>query len=266
MGIRFAAMRRLCALLLAGTAVTGVAMAAPQPLPDSAAPDARIVLPPPPVPGSAAQQDDDRVFHATRALKGTARWELATRDADLNPAHLVADFSCAVGHTLDLSKAPHLQAVLARLAPATMHRTSEVKDMWHRTRPFVGTGLPICTSPEGLGLHSSYPSGHTTAGFGMALLLARLMPEHATAILQRGRVFGESRVVCGVHWKSDVQAGYLNASTEMDTLLSNPALQDDLAGAKDELAAQLATSSAAPDAGECKVEADAAAHSVLSTQ
>ncbi|QDH25792.1 phosphatase PAP2 family protein [Neokomagataea tanensis] len=259
-------MSGVAAVLLAGSVSAGAAFAAPQPLPDSAAPDARIVLPPPPVPGSAAQQDDDRVFHATRALKGTPRWDLAVRDADLEPAHLVADFSCAVGHTLDLTKAPHLQTVLARLEPATIHRTSEVKDFWHRTRPFVGTSLPICTPFKGLGLHSSYPSGHTTAGFGMALLLAHLMPEHATAILQRGRVFGESRVVCGVHWKSDVQAGYLNASTEMDTLLADPAIQDDLAAAKQELEAQLATPNGAPDAGECKVEADAAAHSVLSAQ
>ncbi|GBR70185.1 acid phosphatase [Gluconobacter kanchanaburiensis] len=231
-------------------------------IPDAAAPDERLVLAPPPAPNSAAQIDDDRVFRATRALKDTPRWTLAQNDADLEPAHVVRDFSCAVGFDIDLAKAPHLSRVLERIRHAVGHRTSEVKKYWHRTRPFVGTDLPICTPAEGLGLHSSYPSGHTTAGYGMALLLAHLMPEHAATILQRGRVFGESRVVCGVHWKSDVQAGYLNASSLMDTLMALPELQDDLSAARRELLAMQKTAPA-PAAGQCAVEQDAAAHSML---
>ncbi|GBR44787.1 acid phosphatase precursor [Gluconobacter roseus NBRC 3990] len=202
------------------------------------------------------------MFRVTRALKDTPRWTLAQSDADLSPDHLVRDFSCAAGFDIDLAKAPHLARVLERIRHVVGHRTSEVKKYWHRTRPFVGTNLPICTSPEGLGLHASYPSGHTTAGYGMALLLAHLMPEHASAILQRGRVFGESRIVCGAHWKSDVQAGYLNASALMDTLLANPELQDDLAAARRELLA-MQGDAAAPDAGRCAVEHDAAVHSLL---
>lgn len=255
---RLSATLLMCTSLLA--ACTGPS---PHVLPETAIPDARLVLPSPPAPGSAAQADDDQVFHETRALKDTPRWALAQRDADLEVPHLVRDFSCAVGYTLDLSKAPHLASVLKQMENPIVHRTSEAKHYWHRTRPFVGTNLPICTSPEGLGLHSSYPSGHTTAGYGMALLLAHLMPEHATMILQRGRVFGESRIVCGVHWKSDVQSGFLNASSEMDILLAAPELQDDLAAAREELRAMKGTTPA-PDAVECSVEADAAAHSILS--
>ena len=254
----------LCATVLSGCASSTHETASVQAgiLPDSAAPDERLVLAPPPAPGSAAQLDDDRVFRVTRALKDTPRWALAQSDADLSQEHLVRDFSCAAGFDIDLKKAPHLARVLERIRHAVGHRTSEVKKYWHRTRPFVGTNLPICTSSEGLGLNSSYPSGHTTAGYGMALLLAHLMPEHASAILQRGRVFGESRIVCGVHWKSDVQAGYLNASSLMDVLLAQPELQDDLAAARRELLA-MQGDAAAPDAGRCAVEHDAAAHSLL---
>ena len=251
------------ALLMCATLLSACEAPSRQPLPETAAPDVRLVLPPPPGVGSAAQADDDRVFHETRALKDTPRWALAQKDADLEVPHLVRDFSCAVGYTLDLAKAPHLAIVLKRMENPIIHRTSEAKHYWHRTRPFVGTNLPICTSPEGLGLHSSYPSGHTTAGYGMALVLAHLMPEHATMLLQRGRIFGESRIVCGAHWKSDVQAGFLNASSEMDALLAAPELQDDLAAAREELRAMKATAPA-PDAADCAAEADAAAHSILS--
>ncbi|MFT8809174.1 acid phosphatase [Gluconobacter sp.] len=254
----------LCATVLSACAPAPNRTASAQGgiLPESAAPDERLVLAPPPAPGSAAQMDDDRVFRVTRALKDTPRWTLAQNDADLAPAHLVRDFSCATGFDIDLAKAPHLVRVLERIRHAVGRRTSEVKKYWHRTRPFVGTNLPICTSPEGLGLHSSYPSGHTTAGYGMALLLAHLMPEHASGILQRGRVIGESRIVCGAHWKSDVQAGYLNASSLMDTLLAQPELQDDLAAARRELLAMQGTQPA-PDAAQCAAEHDAAMHSLL---
>lgn len=263
--LRLPAALLLCATVLSACAPATHTSATAQGgiLPDSAAPDERLVLAPPPAPGSAAQSDDDRVFHVTRALKDTPRWKLAQSDADLDPAHLVRDFSCAAGFEIDLAKAPHLARVLERIRHAVGHRTSDVKKYWHRTRPFMGTNLPICTSPEGLGLHSSYPSGHTTAGYGMALLLAHLMPEHASAILQRGRVFGESRIVCGAHWKSDVQAGYLNASSLMDVLLARPELQDDLAAARQDLLAMQGTAPA-PEAGTCAVEHDAAIHSLLS--
>jgi acid phosphatase (class A) len=46
----------------------------------------------------------------------------------------------------------------------------------------------------------SYPSGHTAIGLAWALILCELFPENANLILDRGRAFGESRVVCNVHW------------------------------------------------------------------
>ncbi|GEM15872.1 acid phosphatase [Gluconobacter oxydans] len=224
--------------------------------------DARLVLPPPPVAGGAAQADDDRVFHETRALQGTPRWTLAQHDANLHTAQVVRSFSCAVGTTLELTKMSHFEALAKTTRKAIMHRTSEAKNFWHRTRPFVGTDLPVCTPTNDLGPHSSYPSGHATEGYSVALLLAHLLPERASLILQRGRVFGESRIVCGAHWKSDVVAGLLNASTQMDALLAQPALQPDLAAARQELQTSL-SHAVAPPAEECAAEADAAAHSIL---
>ncbi|QDH17240.1 acid phosphatase [Swingsia samuiensis] len=231
--------------------------------PKNTAPDARIILPSPPSPGSSAQADDDQVFRATRKLQNTPRWYLAQRDAELDSVHLVDDFSCAVGFKLDVKQAPHLEHLLHMMDKTVEHRTSEAKHYWHRARPFVGTDLPVCTSKEGLGFHSSYPSGHTTAGYGMALVLAHIYPERAAEILQRGRIFGESRIVCGVHWKTDVEAGFLNASAQMDVLLSRPEIQDDLTQARQEVLA-MKNQAISPDAGECAVQADAAAHSLLS--
>lgn len=226
-------------------------------------PDARQVLPPPPLPGSAAQADDDRLFKITRDLKGSERWALAQHDAKLDKSTLVEDYSCAVGYKLDLKQLPHLAAVLQKVSSAVSQRTSEAKHYWHRRRPFVGTSLPTCTSVDDLGPYSSFPSGHTTAGYGVALILASLLPEKASSILERGRVFGESRIVCGVHWKSDVQAGYLNAASQMNAVLRAPSLQKDLKQAQKELHAAQKVQPP-PDEAQCRVEHDATMHSLLS--
>jgi acid phosphatase (class A) len=55
--------------------------------------------------------------------------------------------------------------------------------------------------------NGSYPSGHATIGWIWALVLAEVDPVHANVILARGRSYGESRLVCNVHWQSDIIEG-----------------------------------------------------------
>lgn len=51
----------------------------------------------PPAPGSAAEALDQATAKATFALRGTARWTLAAKDADLHFPGVAATFSCALG-------------------------------------------------------------------------------------------------------------------------------------------------------------------------
>ncbi|WP_438383266.1 phosphatase PAP2 family protein [Asaia sp. BMEF1] len=226
-----------------------------------ALPDERLALAAPPAAHSAAQAEDDRIFRETRRLVGTPRWTLATSDADLHPAAFLSHYSCAVGFTLDLAKAPHLARIMTIIAKAETPRTSEEKHYWKRARPFIGNDAPICVarSPE-LSKSPSYPSGHTIAGYSTALVLSALMPERAAPILQRGRVIGESRIICGVHWASDVAAGYQAAGAFAVALLEDPSLRALMPQARQELR-KMAAESSPPDPALCALEADAAAHS-----
>ena len=45
-----------------------------------------------------------------------------------------------------------------------------------------------------------------------ALLLSEINPDRADTIMARGYMYGESRVIVGAHWQSDVDAGRLVAS------------------------------------------------------
>ncbi|WP_193731386.1 phosphatase PAP2 family protein [Komagataeibacter sp. FXV3] len=227
-------------------------------------PDATAYLPPPPQPGTARQMVDDQAFTSTRMLKGSRRWALATSDADLHEDALLRSFSCAAGFTINSANLPHLTALIHRMDVSETTDMRKSKSYWHRARPFVGNGQPICTEDdrEHLATSGSYPSGHTMLGWSTALVLAELLPQQATQILQRGRVFGESRIICGVHWESDVQAGYMLGAAEIAAMHGSPDFRADMEQARAELAAQQ-HNTARPRKRTCALEQDAARHSPL---
>jgi len=110
------------------------------------------------------------------------------------------------------------------------------KDAYKRPRPFLEREGPICVMPsDELTMSPSYPSGHSATGWLYALLLAEIDPAHADAIVQRGRAFGESRVVCGVHYYSDIEGGRLTASALVAALHGAPEFETDIASARAEV-------------------------------
>jgi acid phosphatase (class A) len=226
-------------------------------------PDATALLGPPPRGASGTGRGDLATYLATRKLQGTARWSLATRDAEFGPEPMLRDFSCALGVDLDPSGAPALMRVFSRVVVDASAIQSKAKSLYRRPRPFVEHGGSICVKPEAWLVKSySYPSGHSTYGWAIGLILSQIAPDRAREIMARARVYGESRVVCGVHNQSDVQAGRMAAATLVTALEDNPAFQADLEPARLELARIRSASAKAPDAAECKVEAEAVANPI----
>jgi acid phosphatase (class A) len=97
------------------------------------------------------------------------------------------------------------------------------KDQYKRARPYSVTKEPSCTpKEEATQRPDSYPSGHASIGWAWALALAEIVPERADAILARGYEFGHSRVICRVHWKSDVEAGRIVGAASVARLHTDP--------------------------------------------
>jgi len=111
-----------------------------------------------------------------------------------------------------------------------------------RRRPFIDfPNLAKCPlTTEGLGATGSYPSGHAISGWLWASALAEIAPAFADALFARGEAFGDSRVVCGFHYPSDVAAGRLVASALLARLHADPKFLSDLGQAKKEIAALMA--------------------------
>jgi len=223
-----------------------------------AAPDSLAISPPPPEPGSIWAELDETLAKQAVALRGSARFEQAARDAQMQFPESAGHFACAVGIPINEEHTPTLYRMLRRTqVDAGHYAVHHAKDHYKRARPFMVSGEPTCTPDHepGLRLNGSYPSGHTAIGWTWALMLAEIAPDHATEILNRGRSYGHSRVVCNVHWYSDVVQGQALAASLMAGLNGNAEFAADLAKAREEVAAARALDLPLPH--DCAAEAAA---------
>ena len=204
----------------------------PDDLPDSAA-----LLPPPPTAGSPAALADEVAHRAARTQTTPERRALATADANLRFPGANAVFASALGQGISMQQTPHLVTILRRSLTDAARATDAAKSKHQRVRPFALYGEACCTPDEEPALRNNgaYPSGHAAIGWAWALILAELVPERANALLARGYEFGQSRVICGVHWQSDVDAGRLVGSAVVARLHADPVFVAQLVEAKKEI-------------------------------
>jgi acid phosphatase (class A) len=205
-------------------------------------PDSLALINPTPVAGSAIAILDNAVSKANLTLRGTKRWDLATIDADLSFPNVAGTYSCAAGIPITETDTPHLYILLRRSLADAGLATYAAKNTYKRTRPFMENNQPTCAPDQDASLRTdgSYPSGHTTIGWAWALILTEIAPDKTNAILARGRAFGDSRLVCNVHWQSDVNEGRVIGASAVARLHADPSFEADLEAAKLEYAVAVA--------------------------
>ncbi|WP_338084147.1 phosphatase PAP2 family protein [Cupriavidus neocaledonicus] len=256
------------AALLAGCAAGGTNLAAvPELRPGvpagylaaDARPDSLKLLSAPPAQGTAALALDEESARQAGPLRGSPRWQLAADDAVLTFPQAASTFSCALGVPVSEKDTPYLNMLLRRSLVDAGLSTYKAKEHYQRTRPFVATRTPMCTQAEAAKLEKdgSYPSGHSAIGWAWALILTEIEPARANELLARGRAFGQSRVVCNVHWQSDVNAGRTMAAATVARLHADPTFRADLERARREVAA--ARAAGARPSRDCQAETAALA-------
>ncbi len=220
-------------------------------------PNSLALLPTPPKDGSALAASDLDTYRTTRCLRDTPRWQLAAKDANLKFPAAGDAFSCAMDMPINAESSPHLTMLLRRTLLDAGLSTYAAKDNYNRPRPFVAVNETMCTPAEDAQLRKdgSYPSGHASLGWAWALMLAELAPERTDALIARGLAFGQSRVICGVHWQSDVDAGRLMAAATVAKLHANETFRAQMAAAQEEIAT--ARAKGRKSALDCKAEAAA---------
>lgn len=197
------------------------------------------LLPPPPEGGSILWLYDKSRYDWGKLQRNTPRGDQAFSDAHVEANGVPEAFSEAFGIEINEQNTPEiLKLVIGMREDAGDLATHEAKNHYMRTRPFAFFGEDTCNPEQQaeLSTNGSYPSGHTSIGWATALVLAELNPARQNEILKRGYDMGESRVICGYHFQSDVDAARLVASAVVARLHADPGFQAQLEKARKEMA------------------------------
>src|SRR5690606_30392641 len=173
-------------------------------------------------------------------------------------------FAAVLGPRFTPSPFPRTADFFSRVYRSALPYLQASKQCWGRAGPFVvdpsleplerslaGTRLRTapeevrfpadspCPAPPAHGYSPSYPSGHATVGAMMAILLAQMVPERHEALFALGWELGEDRVISGVHFPSDVEAGRILGTVLVGVMAQDARFRADFAAAQRELRAVL---------------------------
>ena len=198
--------------------------------------DAVDMLPSPPANGSVKAKAELAELHRIETLRSAsdiahARADEAERDIFI--------FKPVLGDRFNAKTLP-LTAALSRHVEQDERADIEpVKNVFRRERPynFDKSLHPACRTKI---KNDSYPSGHTMTGYLMALVLASMLPEKRDAIFARADEYAHERLICGVHYPSDVAAGKRLAYALFAVMATKPRFQAERASAEAELRKVLA--------------------------
>jgi acid phosphatase (class A) len=197
--------------------------------------DPAKLLPPPAADGSELQKADladvQRVYK-TRSpdRRAQAEWDDEHETVEL--------FFKTLGPGFDLNKLPKTAKLLAAVDDEQAVVASMAKKYFLRNRPWaIDPSLVACDYKPGAATKTSYPSGHATLSYSEGYILAALMPDKAQPILNRAQEYAYSRVVCGAHYASDIEASHVLGTELAMMLLDHPQFAADFQASRVELRA-----------------------------
>jgi major phosphate-irrepressible acid phosphatase (HPAP) len=199
-------------------------------------PNSFLLLPAPPDGASITFLNDQARYNWGKTMRNTPRGEQAFKDAHVEGNGVPQAFSEAFGVEINEETPEILKLIVGMREDAGDLGTREAKNYYNRQRPFSFYEEDTCNPEQQaeLSTNGSYPSGHTSIGWATALVLAEINPERQNEILKRGYEMGESRVICGYHFQSDVDAGRITGAVTVARLHADPGFQAQLEKAKAE--------------------------------
>ena len=196
--------------------------------------DPARLLPPPPAAGSPQAQSEVAELHAIANRATPEMVKAAKHDADDERPDL---FNDVLG--FDVTATPATAKLLDEVMKAQGANASAAKKFFHRDRPWiVDSSIATCEMHLPGPAKNSYPSGHATLAFSVGVVLAALMPDKAQVILERAREYAENRMVCGMHFRTDIAAGQDLGTIVAVRLIQDPDFAGEMEAARSELRAQ----------------------------
>lgn len=202
-------------------------------LTDETRPDGTKWLPPHPSTTGGEFANDFYYYQWGKAQRDSATVAQAVWDEG---AELYQVFSEVLGFPLSHETTPEI-VLLAEAAVTDAHAANKkVKDYYQRRRPFATFNEPSLKPEEDPeeALTFSYPSGHSSRGWMFALTLCTVAPERTEIIMARAYKYALNRVICGHHWKSDIDASLMLTAGVFANIVVTDSYQKQLAKARKE--------------------------------
>ena len=200
-------------------------------------PDMVKFLPAPPDTTSTLFVNDIMQYMWGKTMRlNPERAEIAKRDAVYGLETIIAEFSEPFGLQISKSGTPAIYKLMLDATATCDSICTLPKIHYMRKRPFARFNEPslVPEQEESHRTNGSYPSGHTILGWSSALLLSEINPDRADTIIARGYMYGESRVIAGYHWQSDVDAARLAASVAYAKIHTSERFLQQMAQARQE--------------------------------
>ena len=156
--------------------------------------------------------------------KDTVLLQQAIDDVSTSKHYLAKIFGQEIGITISRESTPAIWQLLDTLKGASNAITREMKNTYFRKRPYVQLldATPVPEEEDSHTVSSSYPSNHACLGWSVALALTEVAPERQNDVLRRGFLYGQSRLILGYHWATDIEAARLLACALVARLHADP--------------------------------------------
>ena len=225
------------ALMVVGAIVALLAwpaLADPAPYFTASRVDLTALLPPPPPADSPLARAELEFVQATQTAATPERIAQAQNDAQETVFDM---FAPVLGTRFKPDAMPKTAAFFARIGDSEAVTAEPAKAAFARVRPWL-TSSDI-KGIEPTSRSGSYPSGHTTRVTIDAIVMERIVPELTQKLWERANVYAESRVVLGMHFPLDLEAGRRAGTAEAAVLFTEPEFRTDLDAVRAEVRAGL---------------------------
>lgn len=196
--------------------------------------DLTVLVPPPPAKGSDADKADMQAVLEAQAHASDARKAQALADSDET---VYVMFTPVLGEKFTAANTPKAAHLFERIGDSEDDTLDAAKPFFGRIRPWIAnTDVKAIAKPTKSG---SYPSGHTTRVTINAIMMSMMVPEKKEQFWARADDYAESRVIGGMHYPTDISAGWRTGTAMATMMLQDPAFKADFNAAKTEVRAAL---------------------------
>jgi acid phosphatase (class A) len=192
--------------------------------------DLTIMLPPPPPSGSAMQASEIQAVIAIQKNASPERIKLAIADAKETVFDM---YTRTFGDKFAAANLPKATPFFERVTESEDDTVDPAKKFFARVRPFLASSEIKDLVPASKS--GSWPSGHTTRVTMVAIVLSAMLPEKRDMIWARADEYAESRIIGGMHYPSDIDAGHRAGTAMAAAMFTDAAFKADFDVAKAEV-------------------------------